>query len=222
MKASVSVVLLCAMTLGAPVLAQEEEAALPDLYAQPDRPGVPDLHHLRLELFGSAGIISGTDPSAIPAGGLTARIYASDTIALGIEGSWYGGYEDESRVPAYQAEGGRMGFGWQMLWVADTGPIGGAVYDVGLLFGSGILGSRAVPDDHASGTRLQATPYADFGLMMRVFLTRWLTTGVELRHDMIFYDGDVAPAFEARGGFGFWLPLQQGWDLQAGTEVASR
>src|SRR5688572_31391309 len=97
MKASVSVGFVAAMTLGAPALAQEEEAALPDLYAQPDRGGPPELRHLRLELFGSAGIISGTDPSAIPAGGLTARIYASDVIALGIEGGWYGGHEDETR-----------------------------------------------------------------------------------------------------------------------------
>jgi hypothetical protein len=224
MMVKVSVV-VAAMAISAPAWAQEsnaEDEPLEDLYARPDAdPGPPLLHELRLEIAGTAGVMTGTDPRAIPAGGLTARMYVSESVALGLEGGYYGGYEDESRVPPYQADGGRMSVGWQALWIGDSGAIGDSVYDVGLLIGSGIIGSRAVPEGHAQGLRVQVTPYADFGMMLRVFITRWMSTGIEARHDIIFYDGKVAPAFEARGGLSFWLPLQTGWDLSA-AQVASR
>ena len=132
-----------------------------------------------------------------PGPGLAANYYISNVLAIGINGTYYGGLNGDSdfnfqnrraariAVPINEyLLNGNLNFTYVPVYGKFAG-IGEFIfqYDAYIVGGVGLLYSRPIPVVDPDNRAFKYKPFLDFGIGIgyRVFITRWLAANLEVR-----------------------------------------
>jgi outer membrane beta-barrel protein len=128
--------------------------------------------------------------------GLSLNYYIFNTIAVGVNGNWYGGLNSNQSFNLETSRAGRVGepineYQWNanfnVTYVPAYGKFAGFGdfifhYDVFVLGGGGAISTRPIatidPDNRTFAFKVK--PDAHLGIGLRIFFSRWLSAVMEI------------------------------------------
>ncbi len=158
-----------------------------------------------------------------PGPGLAANYYISNVLAIGVNGTYYGGLNVDSDFNFQNRRAARIGVpineylltgNLNFTYVPVYGKFAGFgefifQYDAYLTGGLGALFSRPIPVIDPDNRAFKYKPFLDFnvGVGLRIFITRWLAVNLEVR-DYIYNEHlenlTVAPTQQQQQDEGTW------------------
>ncbi len=160
------------------------------------------LRYHRLEIKPYWGFTLNDQFVSHPGPGLDVNFYITNVVAIGLNGNFYGGLNQDSsfnfevrrsaRVATPLTEY-REGANLNVTYVPIYGKFAGFGkfifhYDAYLVGGGGFIDTRPIPviDPDNRNFQFKMKPDADFGIGLRIFFNRWFAMNLEVRDYMIF------------------------------------
>ena len=133
------------------------------------------------------------------------RYFFEDDWAIGVEGSLLTAVNARDELERWETE--RMGFGGQLSWNGYRTRLGDGAHpalELYLLGGLGIISSKPSPLSRTRGTSVALSTLVGAGGGIRLSLSNWVTTVLEVRDDL-YLGTELRTVGSARLGLSFTI-----------------